>query len=69
MAEAERSEYGFLSSTARQRAAILKPGSMLLSQPQIPVSLQIRFPFPAWATRSSEVAPDPDDDPFSRFDR
>jgi hypothetical protein len=68
-AEAERSEYGFLSPTARQRAAILKPGSMMLSQPQIPVPLQIRFPFPAWATRSSEVAADPDKDPFERFER
>ena len=68
-AEAERSEYGFLSPTARQRAAILKPGSMLLSQPQIPVPLQIRFPFPAWATRSSEVAEDPGDDPFKPFER
>lgn len=68
-AEAERSEYGFLSPSARARAAILKPGSMMLSQPQIPVPLQIRFPFPAWATRASEVAVDPADDPFTRFDR
>lgn len=68
-AEAERSEYGFLSPTARQRAAILKPGSMMLSQPQIPVPLQIRFPFPAWATRSSEVAAVPGEDPFDRFER
>jgi DNA helicase HerA-like ATPase len=66
-AEAERAEYGFLSAPARQRAAILKPGSMLLQQPQIPVPLQIHFPFPSWATRSSEVAPVPEDDPFERF--
>ena len=69
-AEAERSEYGFLSATARQRAAILKPGSMMLSQPQIPVPLQVRFPFPAWATRASEVAEaSGGDDPFAKFDR
>jgi DNA helicase HerA-like ATPase len=68
-AEAQRAEYGFLSPTARQRAAILKPGSMLLQQPQIPVPLQIRFPFPAWATRSSEAAPDPAADPFDRFEQ
>jgi len=68
-AEAERSEYGFLSPTARQRAAILKPGSMMLAQPQIPVPLQIHFPFPAWATRSSEVAEKPGADPFARFNR
>ena len=68
-AEAQRAEYGFLSPTARQRAAILKPGSMLLQQPQIPVPLQIRFPFPAWATRSSEAAPDAAADPFDRFEQ
>jgi len=66
-AEAERSEYGFLSANARQRAAILKPGSMMLQQPEIPVPLQVRFPFPSWATRASEVAVDPDDDPFEKL--
>ena len=68
-AEAERAEYRFLSPTARQRAAILKPGSMMLSQPQIPVPLQVRFPFPAWATRVSEVAAEMAEDPFATFDR
>ena len=68
-AEAERSEYGFLSAVARQRAAILKPGSMMLSQPQIPVPLQIRFPFPSWATRPSEVRAAAGGDPFARFER
>jgi DNA helicase HerA-like ATPase len=67
-AEAERSEYGFLPTAARQRAAILKPGSMLLAQPQIPVPLQISFPFPAWATRSSEVDDVSTSDPFKAFD-
>src|SRR5262249_1377294 len=66
-AEAERAEYGFLSAPARQRAAILKPGSMLLQQPQLPLPLQIRFPFPSWATRVSEVGNEPGDDPFARF--
>lgn len=65
-AEAERSEYGFLSPTARQRAAILKPGSMMLLQPEIPLPLQISFPFPAWATRVSEVAASRED-PFARL--
>jgi DNA helicase HerA-like ATPase len=68
-AEAERSEYRFLSAVARQRAAILKPGSMMLSQPQIPVPLQVRFPFPSWATRPSEVPSESGGDPFARFDR
>ena len=55
-AEAERSEYGFLTTAARARAAILKPGSMFLHQPEIPVPLLVQFPFPSWATRSEEVA-------------
>ena len=67
LAEAERAEYGFLTASARQRAAILKPGSMMLQQPEIPLPLQIRFPFPAWATRASEVGGDPGDDPFGKL--
>ena len=55
-AEAERSEYGFMPAITRARAAILKPGSMILQQPHIPIPIQIRFPFPSWATRSEEVA-------------
>ncbi len=55
-AEAQRSEYGFLPAVTRARAAILKPGSMILQQPHIPVPLQIRFPFPCWATRADEAS-------------
>ena len=35
----------------RQRALIAKPGTMFVSQPDIPVPLVAEFPFPAWATR------------------
>jgi DNA helicase HerA-like ATPase len=56
-AEANRSEYGFLPAVTRARASILKPGSMILQQPHIPVPLQIRFPFPSWATRADEATP------------
>jgi hypothetical protein len=67
-AEASRDEYGFLPSVHRQRATILKPGTMILSQPQLPVPLVLEFPFPAWATRASEAVPVPvspgPDDPF-----
>jgi uncharacterized protein len=66
-AEAQRSEYGFLPAVTRQRASILKPGSMILQQPHIPVPLQIRFPFPAWATRADEAAPE-GGDVFARFE-
>jgi DNA helicase HerA-like ATPase len=55
-AEAERSEYGFLTAAARGRAGILKPGTMIVQQPEIPTPLLVRFPFPAWATRKSEAA-------------
>ncbi len=54
-AEAGRDQYGFLPSVQRQRATILKPGSMFVSQPRLPVPLLIEFPFPAWATRSAEA--------------
>jgi DNA helicase HerA-like ATPase len=54
-AEASRTEYGFLPSGQRQRATIAKPGTMFVNQPAIPVPLTIEFPFPAWATRLSEV--------------
>jgi len=57
-AEAARGEYGFLTEAARARAAILKPGTMFLHQPEIPVPLLVQFPFPAWATRKDEVARD-----------
>ncbi|HUF54399.1 MAG TPA: ATP-binding protein [Dehalococcoidia bacterium] len=55
-AEAERSEYGFLTQAARARASLLKPGSMFMHQPEIPVPLLMQFPFPAWATRPDEMA-------------
>ena len=50
-AEAGRPEYGFLPATQRARATLAKPGTMFVSQPEIPVPLAVEFPFPAWATR------------------
>ena len=58
-AEAQRGEYGFLTDAARVRASILKPGTMFLHQPEIPLPLLVQFPFPAWATRKEEVASEP----------
>ncbi len=55
-AESQRDEYGFLPAPARLRAGILKPGTLIVHQPEIPVPLLVQFPFPAWATRSSEAA-------------
>jgi uncharacterized protein len=72
-AEASRDEYGFLPTAHRQRATIVKPGTMILSQPELPVPIVTQFPFPSWATRRSEVeltegalksAAEPASDPF-----
>ena len=69
-AEAGRDEYGFLPMVQRQRATIMKPGTMVVSQPELPVPVVLEFPFPAWATRASEAGPaiggggDVPDDPF-----
>ncbi|MCB0994885.1 MAG: ATP-binding protein [Acidimicrobiales bacterium] len=68
-AEARRDEYGFLPQVQRQRATILKPGSMFVAQPQLPVPVLVEFPFPSWATRPAEASmvpsDDRDDDPFA----
>ncbi len=63
-AEAERAEYGWMLPSTRARARLLKPGTMVLSQPAIPVPLVVNFPFPPWATRKEEVAGGADGDPF-----
>src|SRR5436190_856793 len=67
-AESQRGEYGFLPAVTRSRASILKPGSMILQQPHIPIPLQIRFPFPCWATRADEAASEPAEGVFSAFE-
>jgi DNA helicase HerA-like ATPase len=67
-AEAQRGEYGFLPAVTRSRASILKPGSMILQQPHIPIPIQVRFPFPSWATRADEAAADGATDPFAPFE-
>jgi len=63
-AEAERAEYGWMLPSTRARARLLKPGTMVVSQPSIPVPLVVDFPFPPWATRKEEVVED-DGDPFA----
>jgi DNA helicase HerA-like ATPase len=68
-AEAERGEYGFLTPVARRRATILSPGTMIVSQPEIPTPILLHFPFPAWATRASEATSShvTGEDPFARL--
>src|SRR5690606_37728213 len=55
-AEAQRGEYRFLGTAMRDRSVLLKPGSMIVQQPEIPVPLLVQFPHPSWATRKQEVA-------------
>src|SRR5918993_446232 len=55
-AESTRGEYGFLPPVQRQRATIVKPGTMLVNQPELPNPIVVQFPFPSWATRASEAA-------------
>ncbi len=52
----EASELGFLPPNMRARAQIIPPGTLITSQPLLPVPVPIRFPFPPFATRASEVA-------------
>ena len=64
-AEAERAEYGWMLPSTRARARLLKPGTMVISQPAIPVPLVVTFPFPPWATRKEEVDEAAGADPFA----
>ena len=66
--ESARADYSWLPTAHRQRSTIIKPGTMILSQPELPIPLVLEFPFPAWATRRDEALPtdenDSDTDPF-----
>lgn len=66
-AESQHAEYGFLPTASRARAGILKPGTVIVSQPEIPMPLLVQFPFPAWATRSVEALQTATVDPFAKF--
>ncbi|MCS7165571.1 MAG: ATP-binding protein [Candidatus Calescibacterium sp.] len=53
--EISKSFYTFLSEDLKKRAIILKPGNMIISQPDCPIPFVISFPYPTWATRKDEV--------------
>ncbi len=53
--ELSKNLYSFLSEDLKKRALILKPGNMVISQPDCPVPFVISFPYPCWATRKDEV--------------
>ncbi|NPA32230.1 MAG: ATP-binding protein [Aquificae bacterium] len=48
-------EYEFLTGNFRQRAIMLKKGTMILYQPDIPNPIMIRFPLSPWATKKEEA--------------
>lgn len=68
-AEAAAREYDFLRGAFRQRALMIRPGTMIVQQPELPSPLLVSYPFPAWATRATEVLYDDiEDDVFAAFD-
>ncbi len=48
-------EYEFLVGNFKQRAIMLKKGTMIMYQPDIPTPIIFRFPRPPWATKKEEV--------------
>jgi len=54
-AESQSPEYDYLPESFRLRSTIIKPGTMIVHQPDIPAPVLINFPLPAWATRGEEV--------------
>lgn len=57
----EAADYRFLTAELRERATRFLPGTMVLDQPLVPAPLPIRFPFPAYATNSSDRRPSASD--------
>jgi DNA helicase HerA-like ATPase len=51
----ETAEYRFLTPELRERATRFLPGTLVLSQPLIPVPVPIRLPFPPFATSVEEA--------------
>ncbi|MEN3014792.1 MAG: ATP-binding protein [bacterium] len=54
--ELSKGLYHFLREDIKKRVVILKPGNMIISQPDCPVPFIITFPYPVWATRKEEVS-------------
>jgi len=60
-AELQSDEYGFLSKSLKQRVSMLKKGSMILYQPDIPTPTVVNVPMPPWATRKEEAKDEKED--------
>lgn len=52
--EAEHSVYGYLGSLNKKRVQYLTPGQMFVYQPDVPQTVLVQFPMPAWATKYQE---------------
>jgi DNA helicase HerA-like ATPase len=52
-------DYRFLTPELRERATRFLPGTMVLDQPLVPAPIPLRFPFPAYATNTSERGCEP----------
>jgi len=50
----EAAEYKFLTAEMRERATRFMPGTMVVSQPRVPVPIPMRFPFPPYATNTAD---------------
>jgi hypothetical protein len=67
-AESERNQYGWMLPSTRARAKLLKPGTMVLGQPAVPLPVVLNFPRTPWATRAEERAAGTDTDLFENLD-
>ncbi|MCH2520768.1 MAG: ATP-binding protein [Dehalococcoidia bacterium] len=67
-AESERNQYGWMLPSTRARAKLLKPGTMVLGQPAVPLPVVLNFPRTPWATRAEERAAETDTDLFENLD-
>ncbi len=62
-------DYKFLTSELRERAARFLPGTMVVDQPLVPAPIPLRFPFPPFATNTSERGRESEAVVESVFDR
>jgi DNA helicase HerA-like ATPase len=67
-AELQSEEYGFLSKSLKQRVSMLKKGSMILYQPDIPTPTVVNVPMPPWATRKEEAKDEKKDSVLADID-
>lgn len=57
-AEAQKAEYRFLNGASSERSLLLTPGSLFVSQPEVPAALMVQLPMPCYATRKEEQVED-----------